>query len=550
MDEIKNVVADYYNRKIDKNLKVSKDFRELLDDYSGLTRTQAETIYEISKMCEKKIENRKEKGVFFTPQYISSYMAKKIEAGKCKVIDPACGCGNILVEVVDRIARINEISPVEATEYIYGIDIDERNVYCTKILIELWCLERGCDTCELNLNVKCADSLIDNWFGLDYDYIIGNPPYINYHQIDKSKKELYSPMYLSANGMYDLSYVFVEKAVSKLTENGKMVFITANSILYSEGAATLRRHIDSKRVYREIIDLGETPVFTAKAKTCILTIENKYDNRIMYTKSSYGDNPESFLRQLNLKSCSDWTGSTEQSAELINCICSHSFKLKEYVRGSIATLKDDVYIINDDKSVEIDGKNFKLEEDVIKKVYISSKKIVKNIIYPYYADGRIIPENIMKERYPNTYKYLLSRKVELETRDGGKPNPVSWYAYGRTQGIPIYNKVLITGTYNKIPNFYKPVYQNALVHGGSAISADIPINSNVLSIIMNSDIMRFYIENSGYSIVGEYWIYNIKRLKKFSIPKLTEKDEEYLVFHTKEETDRYLWELYTRKEEV
>ena len=176
--------------------------------------------------------------------------------------------------------------------------------------------------------------------------------------------------------------------------------------------------------------------------------------------------------------------------------------------------------------------------------------ITKNIIYPYYPDGRIIPEAIMKEQYPNTYKYLLSRKSELATRDNGKPNSVSWYAYGRVQGIPLYNKVLIAGTYNKEPNFYKPVYQDALVHGGLAISADIPINPNILFIIVNSDVMRFYIANVEYSLVGEYWAYNTKKLKKFSIPELTTKDEEYLLSHTKEETDRYLWNLYIGKGDI
>lgn len=550
MEEIKRVIADYYNRNIDKNLSVSDEFASIINEYSSKTDMQAETIYEISKLCEKKFENKKEKGAFFTPYYISSYIAKKIEPGECKVIDPACGCGNILIAAIDRIARINEITPLEATEYIYGIDIDEKNIYYAKILIELWCLEQGCDTDGINFNIKCADSLTSDWFNLEYDYIIGNPPYVNYRQINKAKKEIYSSMYLSANGMYNLSHVFIEKAVSKLAPNGKMVFITINNILYSEGSAKLRKLIDSKGIYREIIDLGETPVFAVKVKTCILTVENKNDNRLMYTKSSYGDNPESFLTQINLQPCSSWMGNTEQNSELINSICSHPFKLKGYVKGSIATLKDDVFIVNDDKGVKIDGSNFKLEEDVIKKVYMGSKMITKNIIYPYYPDGKIIPEQELAQNFPNTYKYLLSRKSELETRDNGKPNPVSWYAYGRVQGIPLYNKVLIAGTYNKEPNFYKPAHQDALVHGGVAISADIPINPDILFIIMNSDVMRFYIMNVEYSLVGEYWAYNTKKLKKFSIPELTEKDEEYLLSHTKEETDRYLWKLYIGKGEV
>lgn len=548
MKEIKKIIAAYYYKNVDRSLNVSKNLNSILKIYPEETGSQIKSIYDISKLCEKKVVNQKAKGAFFTPRYISSYIARKIENGKCRIIDPACGCGNMLIAALERVVSINDISPIEALNYIYGIDIDEQNVYFTKILIELWCLKQGYSTNDITLNIKCADSLLDDWFDLEYQYIIGNPPYVNVRQMDKMTKSIYSDIYQSAKGLFDLSHLFVEKALKKLTSNGKMIFITINNILYSESSSQLRQLIDSKRLNREIIDIGETEVFDVSVKTCIISITNKNDNSFLYSKSSFGDEIEQFLDNCQFYRCCDWRGNTAAERKLLDNIMSHSFKLGKYVKGSIATLKDSVFIISDDNIVDIDGNNIKIEKEIIQKVYMGSKNIAKNIIYPYYPDGRIITEQELSQKFPNTYKYLLSRKNELIMRDNGNANPVSWYAYGRTQGIPLYNKVLVSGTYNKNPNFFIPEYPNALIHGGLAISADIPIKPNVLFVILNSDIMRFYISKVEYSLVGGYWTYNIKKIKKYSIPELTEEDEEYLLSHTKEETDSYLWKLYAGKE--
>lgn len=45
-------------------------------------------------------------------------------------------------------------------------------------------------------------------------------------------------------------------------------------------------------------------------------------------------------------------------------------------------------------------------------------------------------------------------KPELDKRDKGKLNPVSWYAFGRTQGLEsTFGEKLLTSTMNKKPNF-------------------------------------------------------------------------------------------------
>ena len=67
------------------------------------------------------------------------------------------------------------------------------------------------------------------------------------------------------------------------------------------------------------------------------------------------------------------------------------------------------------------------------------------IIFPYSIKGDkvvLIDEEILKSKYPMTYKYLKDMKEELDKRDKGVKKLNKWYAYGRTQGLNKYGKKL------------------------------------------------------------------------------------------------------------
>tara|TARA_B100001094_G_C18123717_1_gene768279 strand:+ start:1007 stop:1381 length:375 start_codon:yes stop_codon:yes gene_type:complete len=77
-------------------------------------------------------------------------------------LDPACGNGNMLVEVVRR--KINNKScPTQALATTYGIDIMEDNVIeCRERLLEF--TDRSPEAYYwVNNNIKCANSLECDW---------------------------------------------------------------------------------------------------------------------------------------------------------------------------------------------------------------------------------------------------------------------------------------------------------------------------------------------------------------------------------------------------
>lgn len=88
--EMKRAIARYYADKVDKSLKTTTEMREIVISGSSERQTEFGDIYELVSLCEKLTENNNRKGAFFTPQGISSYIAKSIDKGEdIKIVDEA-----------------------------------------------------------------------------------------------------------------------------------------------------------------------------------------------------------------------------------------------------------------------------------------------------------------------------------------------------------------------------------------------------------------------------------------------------------------------------
>jgi hypothetical protein len=97
------------------------------------------------------------------------------------------------------------------------------------------------------------------------DYVCSNPPYVG----EKGHKELFQYYrerfdYWSGHyqGKMDYFYWFVILGLSKLRKGGRLGFITTSYWPTASGAATLRRYILEHAKIIEMIDFGETRIFS------------------------------------------------------------------------------------------------------------------------------------------------------------------------------------------------------------------------------------------------------------------------------------------------
>jgi len=96
-----------------------------------------------------------------------------------------------------------------------------------------------------------------------FDIVIGNPPYLDSEHMvifDLDKRELYSSIYESAVGNWDLFIPFVEKGIKLVKQYGITSFIIPNKIISQDYAKKIREIIMDKHIL-EIRDYSRQDVF-------------------------------------------------------------------------------------------------------------------------------------------------------------------------------------------------------------------------------------------------------------------------------------------------
>lgn len=520
-------------------------------------------------------ENVIENGIVFTPRYIADYITKCVIQGpveNVKVIDPGCGCGIFLVSAAELIHEKRDCCIVKVlNENIYGIEIDEDNARRCKIVLNLYALLKGESNNELALNICCADSLKSNWnqlFDCDgFSCIIGNPPYVNTHDMSKETAKFLKKTFKTTKvGVYNIFYAFVEYAMNYLSGAGKLSYIVPNNFLTIKSATGLRELLAGNKWIEKIIDFSDNMVFKPiRTYNCIIQLSKACNEQFDYCVMEKTDDIPELLFNLELDSmevdkldANGWKLVDRHTMDNIHKIEGQFKSIKEFVRTGIATLKDDVYIVEreGEKYYKVlNGKKYIIEGALVKRLYkIPDLKKCDNIeeacryiIFPYQKGEKgfiIISEQDIIDKTPLAYEYLKAQKAELDTRDKGKPNPTAWYAYGRTQGLNKYGKKLVFPTFACNPRFTMIDDEFSLFCNGYAVFENDYIALDILKRILNSMIMQYYVSNTSYAIDGGYYCYQKKYIEKFSLPYFTDEEKDRISEMTDQELDGFLINKY------
>lgn len=304
-------------------------------------------------IIDKQSTKRKKEGVFYTPKYITKYIVDNTIGKLCidkkaeiKIIeedyftdkkrtkttkqplleklttyrnwllqiticDPACGSGAFLNQALDFLIQehryIDELqaklfgdafvlSDVEKSileNNLYGVDLNEESVEIAKLSLWLRTAQPNRKLNDLNNNIKCGNSLIDditiagekafNWqmefpkiFEKGgFDVIIGNPPYVPTEYIDEKDKIFLEKNYNSAFGRINLYPIFYEKGISLIQNNGLLGYITPYTILKNQYYKEARKYILNNSKIIELIDFKGTAVFEDAAVDSIIFIIQK-----------------------------------------------------------------------------------------------------------------------------------------------------------------------------------------------------------------------------------------------------------------------------------
>lgn len=202
---------------------------------------------------------RKRHGRHYTPPELADFLARRVLAhlphpgpdGVLRVLDPACGDGELLLALHRAAARISPGLRFAAI----GYDLDRQ------------ALDRA--------RTRAADEHLDaRWHGADFltaaaglaerrfDAVITNPPYVRVQQLGAQAARLLSREF-GLRGRIDLTHPFVALAPRLLRPGGVLGLLCANRFLTTKAGANIRAVLARDLPPVEIYDLGDTKLFAA-----------------------------------------------------------------------------------------------------------------------------------------------------------------------------------------------------------------------------------------------------------------------------------------------
>lgn len=530
------------------------------------------TINSLDKFFEN-LFNEKEKeenGIVFTPDFIANYIVENtIEYfdDNTKIIDPSCGCGIFLISAIKYIKEKKHIPFKNIIKNnLYGIDLQSNNIDKVKILISLYAITNNEDLEEYEFNLKCCDSLFSDWkkvFNIEsFDYIIGNPPYINNHDLkDEYIENLKRTFETTKEGVFNIFYAFIEKSAYTLSDTGKIGYIIPNNFLHIKSAERLRQFIKNNKLLNTIIDFKDNTVFSHVLTYNSIIFLNKNNSLFKYAQIKKTNSIDSTLNNIkfkekNISQLDDngWILSDDKIIKTIKIIESYN-KIDPYIKTGIATLRDKLFILDgfdEEKQLyfkTLDDTKYYIEKEITKPfIKISKYKASNNIeriIFPYKLENNkaiVYDEKYLEKNFPLCFKYFYVNRSKIEKKDKDKILK-PWYVYGRSQGLNLFDEKLIFSTFNLVPEFMDCPTNDALLSNGYCIT-NFPYSKKVLLKILNSNIMKYYIENTSYSISGDYKCFQKKYIKNFSIPEINDEISNKIISLDGEELDKYLCKLY------
>ena len=439
----------------------------------------------------------------FTPKKLTTEMldlaeyspGKKI-AGK-RFLEHSFGQGDILVPAVENYIQDalcqgmskEEISTALSND-IYGFELDEGLFQYT--LERLQGLLDKYQIPNVVWNLQKTDAL--KWTSpVSFDYIIGNPPYITYSEIDHENQQFLRENYASCKtGKFDYYYAFLELSVKCLNPGGIMVQLIPNNLYKNVYAKELRQMLlpfiqtiylyPNQQLFQDTLTSVSILSLKAGMSTDHLVCENKTDGKkYQILKSELGEK---------------WIFDSRPSSD-------SKVRFGDYFHASnaVATLCNNAYLLTEDETGTIE-RELCLPAASPKSLFLQKKVF---ILFPYQvtSTGSLrIPKEKFERDYPLATAHLRKYVNELQARKADKN--ATWYEYGRGQALQHIHqkKLLMPSVITKSVSVYA-LDEHTIPYTGIFITSKSDSNLELAKRILQSKDFLSYVNRIGIYMHGK-----------------------------------------------
>jgi adenine-specific DNA-methyltransferase len=394
-----------------------------------------------------------------------------------------------------------------------------------------------------------------------FDVVIGNPPYLRVQGIRETNPNFadwLSENYESATGSFDLYAIFTERGIQLSKKNGLVNYIMPVKWTNAAFGKGLREFLLKKRSLSKIISFDEFQVFNASTYTGIQLFQRESQS-LLYNQLNtnlYSENAlNSYLQNLknsdfnkyDLSSLNadGFTLTDDSTGKILNEILKHKLTVQdvfEKIFQGIATSKDSVYFLTN-CVVENDfvtgfskelNKTVSVEKGITKpllkgdQVHKYKKLKTDNVVlFPYRlqnSSSSLMTEIEIKQNYPLAYQYLKANETTLRNREKGRLiNDTFWfrYIYPKNQNLFELEKLMapdVSMGGNFTYDFKGEFYSTTTVYGYIK-KKSVKESYWYLMSILNSQVLWWYLKNTGAVMANGYFRFKPDYLKPFNLPE-------------------------------
>jgi adenine-specific DNA-methyltransferase len=379
-----------------------------------------------------------------------------------RLLEPSCGDGAFVTKAVERLVD-SALGSHDASRFwrlkelglaLRATDIDRAAVEKAREAVVAALTSRGCPP-------KRATQLAGEWIvwsdvlladvGYDFDYVVGNPPYVRIEELPRRVLAEYRSRYETLTNRADLYVAFFERGLALLREGGTLSYICANRFTKNQYGAALRRLISRSYSVNYYLNLEHTQPFEAEvsAYPAIFVLSRpRQGARSATFAATLDDLSERTLQRLKREATAasvettvlsrfdswypggaPWIATSHDASEFLAEAAAKLPVLEDSARGTrlgigVATGADRIFILPE-LNREIEHSR-QLRLILSKDVSSASVEWSGTYLLNPFADddsGRLVD----LAKYPGLERYFLQHESTLRNRHVAKARDVSWY---------------------------------------------------------------------------------------------------------------------------
>ncbi|MEZ4801137.1 MAG: TaqI-like C-terminal specificity domain-containing protein [Gelidibacter sp.] len=532
------------------------------------------------QLIDKSNTKRKKDGVFYTPKYITKYIVENTIGKLCKkkkselditdeayqpakqrsrkrldnlnqyrnwllqltICDPACGSGAFLNQALDFLinehryidelsAKYNKdaliLSDVQNSileNNLFGVDLNEESVEIAKLSLWLRTAQPNRKLNDLNNNIKCGNSLIDdvsvagnkafNWQNEfpqifekgGFDVIIGNPPYVA-RNLNQSIKNYINSKFETAQYQLELYVAFMELGIRNIKKGGIVSYIVPNSWLKNLMMSDCRKFILENLNLKILLPNLENVFADASVDTMIFIGEKSIEN----IKGKVSIN-EFIHQEIRIKH------TIEQSRFLKNEAFVFDVEINDEILPIIDKMKSNVVLVGELFDVTrgvnpYDRNTGQAPEIISNRAYHSSFK----------KDESFVPE--LKGLHASRYSYSWDKKHFISYGNWlAAPRQKKYFEGERIIFREILGKTLVSTLIEEDFIIDRSLYIAKLEEG-----MRYKYNSSYVLSILNSKLMAFFFRYSNNEFDNLFPKIRVAEFRKLPIKKVSLESQGMLI---------------------